>query len=38
MAQANDKTNKTHDRLTKELHRFKTDLNNKGNMDTDLSK
>ena len=35
--QANDKPNKIHDRLTKELKRLKTDLNNEGYMDTDLS-
>ena len=38
MVQANDKPDKTHDRLTKELNKLKTDLNNEGNMDTDLSK
>ena len=32
------KPDKTHDRLIKELNRLKTDLNNKGNMDTDLTK
>ena len=38
MAQASNKTDKTHDRLTKELNRLKTNINNEGNMDTDLSK
>ena len=38
MGQANDKPNNRHDGLTKELNRLKTDLNNEGNMDTDLSK
>ena len=37
MAQANNKPDKTHDRLTKEVNRLKTDLNNEGNMDADLS-
>ena len=35
MTEENDKPNKTHDRLTKELNKLKTDLNNEGNMDTD---
>ena len=37
MVQANAKPDKTHNRLIKELNRLKTDLNNKGNMDTDLT-
>ena len=36
--QANEKHNKTHDKLTKELNKLKIDLNNEGNMDTDLTK
>ena len=38
MAQANEKPDKTHDKLTKELNKLKIDLNNEGNMDTDLTK
>ena len=38
MVQANEKPDKTHDMLTKELNKLKTDLNNEGNMDTDLTK
>ena len=38
MVGANNKPDKTHDKLTKELNRLKTDLNNEGNMDTDLYK
>ena len=38
MAQANEKPYKTQDELTKELNKLKIDLNNKGNMDTDLTK
>ena len=38
MAQANKKPDKTHDKLTKELNKLKTDLNNEGNMGTDLTK
>ena len=37
MVQANDKPDKTLDRLTKKLNKLKTDLNNEGHMDTDLS-
>ena len=36
--QANEKPDKTHDNLTKELNRLKIDLNNKGTMDTDFTK
>ena len=32
------KPDKTHDRLIKEFNKLKADLNNKGNMDTDLTK
>ena len=38
MAQANNKPDKTHNRLMKELNRLKTDLNSEGNIDTDLTK
>ena len=38
MVQANEKPDKTHDRLIKELNRLKTDLNNDGGIDTDLPK
>ena len=38
MAQTNEKPDKTHVKLNKELNRLKTDLNNEGNMDTDLTK
>ena len=38
MAKANEKPDKTHDRLMKELNKLKTDLNNEGNMDTDLTR
>ena len=38
MAQANEKPDKTHNRLIKELNRLKTDLNNEGDIDTDLTK
>ena len=38
MAQANDKPHKAHGRLNKELNKLETDLNNEGNMDTNLSK
>ena len=38
MAQANEKPGKTHDKLIKELNRLKTDLNNEGDIDTDLTK
>ena len=37
MAETNEKPDKTHDRLIKELKRLKTDLNNDSNMDTDLT-
>ena len=38
MAQACEKPDKTHDRLMKELNRLKTDLNNDGNINTDLTR
>ena len=38
MAQANEKPDKTHDRLIEELNRLKTDLNYVGDMDFDLIK
>ena len=38
MVQENNKPDKTHDRLTKELNKLKTDLINESNMDTDLLK
>ena len=38
MVQANEKPDKTHNRLIKELIRLKTDLNNEGDIDTDLTK
>ena len=38
MVQANEKPDKTHDKLTKELNKLKVDLNHEGNMDTDLTK
>ena len=36
--QVKEKPDKTHDRLIKELNRLKTDLNNEGDIDTDLTK
>ena len=38
MAQANERPDKTHNRLMKELNRLKTDLNSEGYIDTDLTK
>ena len=38
MTQANKKSDKTHVRLIKELNRLKTDLNNEGDIDIDLTK
>ena len=38
MVQANERPNKTHDRLIKKLNRLKTDLNNEGIIDTNLTK
>ena len=38
MTQTNERPGITHDRLMKELNRFKTDLNSEGNIDTDLTK
>ena len=38
MMEANEKPEKTHDRLIKELNRLKTDLNNEGDIDTDVAK
>ena len=38
MVQANEKPDKTHNRLIKELNRLRTVLNNEGDIDTDLTK
>ena len=38
MAQANEKPDKTHNSLIKELNMLRADLNNEDNMDTDLTK
>ena len=38
MAQANEKPDKMHDRLIKELNRLNIDLNNEGDIDTNLTK
>ena len=38
MAQANKKPEKIHDRLIKELNKLKTHLNNKSDIDTNLTK
>ena len=38
MVQANEKHDKIHNRLLKELNRLKTDLNNEADIDTDLTK
>ena len=38
MVEANENPDKTHGMLIKELNRLKTDVNNKGDIDTDLTK